>query len=52
MTDTLLEDQFASLTKFTAKDVANEGCERGVNAVCFQNVCPQVFTGFTAVERK
>jgi hypothetical protein len=40
MTDTLLEDQLASLPEFTAKDVANEGCGGGVNAVCFQNICP------------
>jgi hypothetical protein len=39
MTDTLLEDQFASLPAFTAKGVANEGCGGGVNALCFQSIC-------------
>lgn len=40
MTDTLLEGQFASLPEFTAKDIANEDCGGGVNAVCFQNIFP------------
>jgi len=40
MTDSLLEDQFASLSEFAAKDFANEGYGGGVNAVCFQNICP------------
>ena len=36
----MLEDQFASLSEFAEKNVANEGGGGAVNAVCFQNICP------------